>query len=57
MTEVDFLDREEQELIGELEKDGWESSCELEGWKTRLSRSASNTLVAEHQMDIYVTKS
>jgi len=57
MMETNFLDNEEQELIGELEKDGWKSSSELEDWKTRLSRTASNTLAADHQMDIRVTKS
>ena len=57
MSETGFLDAEEQELIGTLETDGWESTADLEGWKTLLSKTAANTLAKDHRMNIRITKS
>ena len=43
MKETDYLDSEEQELIESLEDGDWESTGNIEGWKTLLSKTATNT--------------
>jgi len=44
MNETDYLDTEEQGIIGSLEKCGWESTGNLEDWKPLISETATNTL-------------
>jgi len=56
MNETGYLDTEEQGIIGSLEKDGWESTGNLEDWKTLLSKTATNTLAKDHRMNIRITK-
>jgi len=56
MTETKYLDSEEQELIESLEGDNWESSGDIEGWKTLLSKTATDTLTKDQRMNIRVTK-
>jgi predicted DNA binding CopG/RHH family protein len=51
-----YLDKEEQKLIESLEKDGWKSTINLEGWKNLLSQTAANTLNKDQRMNIRVTK-
>ena len=51
-----YLDNEEQELIKSLEKDVWMPSKDLDGWKTILSKAATNTLTKDQRMNIRVTK-
>jgi len=43
MKETKYLDSEEQELIESLEGDNWKSTGDIEGWKTLLSKTATNT--------------
>jgi len=56
MNEQKYLDGEEQRLIKSLERDGWKSASDLEGWKTLLSRTAANTLSKDQRMNIRITK-
>ena len=56
MKEIYYLDNEEQQLIESLEKDGWNSTKNLENWKTVLSKTASNTLTKDQRMNIRITK-
>ena len=57
MSNKKYLDKEEQELIESLEKDDWKSVRDIEGWKTILSRTATNTLTKDQRMNIRITKS
>ena len=64
------MDNEEQILMESLEKDTWESTKNIEGWKTLLSKTATNTLslfpktevleksplIKDHRMYIRITK-
>ena len=57
MSEEKFLDTEEKALLESLEKDGdWKPVANLEEWKTRLSRAATNTLTKDQRMNIRITK-
>ena len=56
MNKQNYLDTKERESIESLEKDGWESAGDLEDWKTRLSKTATNTLTKDHRMNIRITK-
>jgi len=56
MNETAFLNADEKELIVSLEKDGWEPTDNPEGWKTRLSKAAANTLAKDHRMGIRITR-
>jgi len=56
MRETKYLDSEEQELIESLEGDNWESAGDIEGWKTLLSKTATDTLTKDQRMNIRVTK-
>ena len=56
MNETNYLDIEEKKLITSLEKDGWKSTNDLEKWKTLLSKTATNTLIKDHRMNIRITK-
>ena len=56
MRKTKYLDREEQELIESLEGDNWKSAGNLEGWKTLLSKTATNTLTKDQRMNIRITK-
>jgi len=56
MNEVTFIDKEEQILMESLEKDGWKSTKNLEGWKTLLSKTATETLAKDQRMNIRISK-
>jgi len=56
MKEDKYIDNEEQQLIESLEGEDWESSKDLEGWKTLLSKTAANTLTKDQRMNIRITK-
>jgi len=56
MKEAAYLDDEEQELIQALEQDGWKSTDNLDGWKTLLSKAATNTSAKDQRMNIRITK-
>ena len=56
MSERRYLDGEEQQIVKSLERDGWKSSSDLEGWKTLLSKTATNTLSKDQRMNIRITK-
>jgi len=56
MKKTKYLDREEQELIESLEGDNWKPAGNLEGWKTFLSKTATNTLTKDQRMNIRITK-
>ena len=56
MSENKYLDNEEQKLMESLEGEGWKSTEDLEGWKTFLSRTASNTLAKDQRMNIRISK-
>ena len=56
MKKQNYLDTEERKTIESLEKDGWESTNDLESWKTLLSETATNTLTKDHRMNIRITK-
>ena len=56
MNDEKFLDKEEQELIESIEKDGWKPAKNLEGWKALLSKTASETLAKDQRMNIRVSK-
>ena len=56
MNKVKFLDNEEKELVESLENDGWNSTNNLEEWKTLLSKTASETLAKDQRMNIRVSK-
>jgi len=56
MNEVNYLDNEEHLLIEALESGGWKSTNDLDGWKTLLSRTVTNTLAEDHRMNIRITK-
>ena len=51
-----FIDKEEQNLIEFLERDNWKSTRNLNGWKTLLSKTATNTLTKDQRMNIRITK-
>ena len=51
-----YLDTEEQKLMGTLERDGWKSTGNLEGWKALLSKTAANTLTKDQRMNIRITR-
>lgn len=57
MSEVDYFDVEEQELIQSLESNGWKPVGDLDEWKTALSAAATKTLAKDHRMNIRITKS
>jgi predicted DNA binding CopG/RHH family protein len=56
MNETDYLDSEEQELIESLESDDWNPAGDIEGWKTLLSKTATNTLTKDQRINIRLTK-
>ena len=56
MNKKKYLDREEQKLIESLESDNWKSAADLEGWKTFLSKTATNTLAKDQRMNIRISK-
>ena len=56
MNKEKYLDNEEQKLIESLEKDGWKPVKDIEGWKTLLSKTATNTLTKDQRMNIRITK-
>ena len=56
MNNVKFLDKEEQELIELLKNDGWEPTKNLAGWKTLLSKAASETLAKDQRMNIRISQ-
>jgi len=56
MSKKKYLDNEEQKLIESLESDNWKSAKNLEEWKTRLSKAATNTLAKDQRMNIRITK-
>ena len=56
MNKKKYLDKEEKELMESLEKNDWKSSGDLEGWKTLLSKTATNTLTKDQRMNIRITK-
>jgi predicted DNA binding CopG/RHH family protein len=51
-----YLDNEEQKLMESLEKDGWNSTKDLGGWKNILSKTAGNTLAKDQRMNIRISK-
>ena len=51
-----YLDNEEKALIESLERDKWESTRNIENWKTVLSKTATNTLTKDHRMNIRITR-
>ena len=57
MNKVKYLDTEEKNLIESLEKDGWKPVKDLDAWKTKLSKTATNTLTKDQRMNIRITKS
>ena len=50
MNKRKYLDGEEQKLIESLEKDNWKPTKNLEGWKTLLSKTVTNTLTKDQRM-------
>ena len=56
MNKNNYLDREEQELIESLESEVWEPTDDIEGWKTILSKTASNTFAKDQRMNIRLSK-
>jgi predicted DNA binding CopG/RHH family protein len=56
MKETKYLDTEEQELIESLEGDNWKPVKDIEGWKSLLSKTATNTLTKDQRMNIRITK-
>ena len=56
MTEIEYLDNEEQKLMESLEKDGWKSTKDIKNWKNILSKTAANTLVKDQRMNIRISK-
>ena len=56
MSENKYLDSEEQKLMESLEMENWKSTEDLEGWKTLLSKTASNTLTKDQRMNIRISK-
>ncbi|MCL2763396.1 MAG: antitoxin [Treponema sp.] len=56
MKEIQFFNREEQELIDSIEKDQWKSTGDIENWKTLLAQTATNTLTKDQRMNIRITK-
>ena len=56
MSREKYLDNEEKELIGSLERDEWKPVDDLEGWKTLLSKTATNALTKDQRINIRITK-
>ena len=56
MNKKKYIDKEEQELMESLERDGWKPAKNLEDWKIVLSKTASNTLTKDQRMNIRITK-
>ena len=56
MRGTKYLDSEEKTLIESLEGDNWKSTKDIEGWKTLLSKTATNTLTKDQRMNIRITK-
>jgi predicted DNA binding CopG/RHH family protein len=56
MNKERYLDNEEKELMESLEKDDWKPVEDLEAWKTRLSKTAVNTLAKDQRMNIRISK-
>ena len=56
MNKKKYLDKEEQKLMESLERDNWKPTKNLEGWKTLLSKTATNTLTKDQRMNIRLTK-
>jgi len=56
MKETKYLDSEEKELIESLEGDNWKPAKDIEGWKSLLSKTATNTLTKDQRMNIRITK-
>ena len=56
MKRETYIDSEEQLLIESLDGEDWESSKDLESWKTLLAKTAANTLTKDQRMNIRITK-
>ena len=56
MTREKYMDIEEKTLVESLEKGGWKPVKDIEGWKTLLSKTATNTLTKDQRMNIRITK-
>jgi len=56
MSKGKYIDNEEKKLLESLEKDGWKSTKDIEGWKNLLSKSASETLAKDQRMNIRISK-
>jgi predicted DNA binding CopG/RHH family protein len=56
MNKEKYLNNEEQTLMESLENDNWKSTNDLNGWKTRLAETATNTLTKDQRMNIRITK-
>jgi predicted DNA binding CopG/RHH family protein len=56
MKETKYLDNEEKELIESLEGDNWKPAKDIEGRKSLLSKTATNTLTKDQRMNIRRTK-
>jgi predicted DNA binding CopG/RHH family protein len=56
MNKIEYLDKEEQNLMESLENDDWKSTRNLERWKTLLSKTAANTFAKDHRMNIRISK-
>jgi len=53
---VNFLDKEERNLIESLETEKWKPVKDIEAWKTVLSKAATSTLIKDQRMNIRITK-
>jgi len=56
MKEVKYLNKEEQKQLESLDKNEWKSVKDLDNWKNLLSKTATNTLIKDHRMNIRITK-
>jgi len=56
MRGTKYLNREEKALIESLEGENWRSVKDIEGWKSLLSKTATNTLTKDQRMNIRITK-
>jgi predicted DNA binding CopG/RHH family protein len=56
MSEIMYLDSEEQKLIESLDREDWNPTKKLEDWKTILSKTASNTFAKDQRMNIRISK-
>jgi len=53
---INFLDKEERNLIESLETEKWKSVKDIELWKNMLSKAATSTLTKDQRMNIRITK-